>query len=140
MRSTSRISVLAMAAACGWAVPAHAQEGDAAAIQQELAAMRAQMAEMAVRMDALQSQLTEAQAKAAAAEAAAGNAVTVAEAAQAAEPATEISWKGAPEISGEGGWSFKPRGRLQYDAGFVDAPDATFDSIAENMKLVRRLG
>ena len=25
MRSTSRISVLAMAAACGWAVPAHAQ-------------------------------------------------------------------------------------------------------------------
>ena len=125
MRSTSRISVLAMAAACGWAVPAHAQEGDAAAIQQELAAMRAQMAEMAVRMDALQSQLTEAQAKAAAAEAAAGNAVTVAEAAQAAEPATEISWKGAPEISGEGGWSFKPRGRLQYDAGFVDAPDST---------------
>jgi phosphonate transport system substrate-binding protein len=29
--------------------------------------------------------------------------------------------------------------RLRLD-GFVDAPDATFDSIAENMKLVRRLG
>ena len=56
MRSTTRISVLAMAAACGWAVPAHAQEGEAAAIQQELAAMRAQMAEMAARMDALQSE------------------------------------------------------------------------------------
>jgi phosphate-selective porin OprO/OprP len=124
MKPISRVSILAVAAACGWAIPAQAQDGEAAAIQQELAAMRAQMAQMAARMDTLQSQLTEAQAKAAAAEAAAGNAVTVAEAAQAAEPETEVTWKGAPEISGSGGWSFKPRGRLQFDAGFVDAPDS----------------
>jgi phosphate-selective porin OprO/OprP len=124
MTSISRISVLAMAAACGWAMPAQAQDGDAAAIQQELAAMRADMARMAARMESLQSQLTEAQAKAAAAEAAATGAVTVAEATRAEQSKTEISWKGAPEISGEGGWSFKPRGRLQYDAGFIDAPES----------------
>ena len=34
------------------------------------------------------------------------------------------SWKGAPlwEDKDEG-WSFKPRGRIQYDAGFVSEPD-----------------
>ena len=37
----------------------------------------------------------------------------------------EVNWKGAPELKGKGGWSFKPRGRLQYDAGFVSAPDST---------------
>jgi phosphate-selective porin OprO/OprP len=30
------------------------------------------------------------------------------------------SWKGAPLFEDkEGGWSFKPRGRLMYDAGWV---------------------
>jgi phosphate-selective porin OprO/OprP len=33
------------------------------------------------------------------------------------------SWKGAPQFVGEGGWSFKPRGRLQYDFGYVSHPD-----------------
>jgi len=33
------------------------------------------------------------------------------------------SWKGAPQLTGEGGWSFKPRGRLQYDFGYVSHPD-----------------
>jgi phosphate-selective porin OprO/OprP len=118
----STLSLLALTAACGWAVPAGAQEDAAAAIQQELAAMRAQMAEMAARMESLQAQLDQAQATAIAAEAAAAGAV---EAAQPAEPAAEISWKGAPLIEGRGGWSFKPRGRLQYDAGFTNAPDST---------------
>ena len=124
MTKKSRISVIAMAAACGWAVPAQAQDPAADALQQEMAAMRQQMAQMAARMDALQNELTEAQAKAAAAETAAGSAAAAAQAAQESAEKTEASWKGAPEISGEGGWSFKPRGRLQYDAGFVDAPDS----------------
>src|SRR3546814_12247200 len=36
--------------------------------------------------------------------------------------ATEVKWKGAPEIRTESGWSFKPRGRILIDAGYVDAP------------------
>src|SRR3546814_2488583 len=37
---------------------------------------------------------------------------------------TEVKWKGAPEIRTESGWSFKPRGRILIDAGYVDAPSA----------------
>jgi phosphate-selective porin OprO/OprP len=39
-----------------------------------------------------------------------------------AEPATQIVWKGAPEFKSAGGWSFKPRGRIQVDAGYLNAP------------------
>ena len=35
---------------------------------------------------------------------------------------TAPAWKGAPQFTGEGGWSFKPRGRLMYDAGYVSSP------------------
>ena len=136
---TSTVSVLALAAACGWATPVQAQDEGVAAILQELAQMREQMGEMAARMETLQAQLDEAQAKAAAAEATAASAVEVAQAA-APPPATEISWKGAPQITGKGGWSFKPRGRLQFDAGFTDAPDSTgrddgFGSEARRLRL-----
>lgn len=34
------------------------------------------------------------------------------------------SWKGAPQLTGkDSGWSFKPRGRLMYDFGYVGSPD-----------------
>jgi phosphate-selective porin OprO/OprP len=37
--------------------------------------------------------------------------------------ATTPSWKGAPLFEDkEAGWSFKPRGRIQYDAGYVSNP------------------
>lgn len=35
------------------------------------------------------------------------------------------SWKGAPELADTvTGFTFKPRGRLQYDNGYIDRPDA----------------
>jgi phosphate-selective porin OprO/OprP len=34
------------------------------------------------------------------------------------------SWKGGPLVEDkESGWSFKPRGRIQYDAGYIENPD-----------------
>ncbi|MCK9542425.1 MAG: porin [Novosphingobium sp.] len=102
---------LALAAGCS-ALPVHAQDTDRASIQQELAAMRAQMARMAERIDSLETQLADAQARADAA----GNAA-------AAEPETRIKWDGAPKLATKEGWSFKPRGRLQFDAAGVDTPD-----------------
>ena len=36
---------------------------------------------------------------------------------------TTPAWKGAPQWQDEAGWSFKPRGRIQYDAGYVSNPD-----------------
>ncbi|MGX7896381.1 OprO/OprP family phosphate-selective porin [Tsuneonella sp. HG222] len=128
MANRTGVSILAVAAACSWAVPAAAQNGDAA-IREELAAMRAQMAQMAARMESLQAQLDQANAKASAAEAASANAVTVtvAAAAKEAAPTTEISWKGAPEYKSDGGWTFKPRGRMQIDAGTVGSPAGITD-------------
>lgn len=43
---------------------------------------------------------------------------------KAAQVKTTPSWKGAPLFEDKGaGWSFKPRGRIQYDAGYVSNPD-----------------
>jgi phosphate-selective porin OprO/OprP len=122
MNQNFRSSALALAVAIGWALPAHGQSADADAIRQELAAMRAQMEQMAERIDTLESQLATAQAKADAAEAAAGKAVAAAAQTATAKPNTEITWDGAPKLSGKGGWSFKPRGRLQIDTAGVDGP------------------
>lgn len=122
------ISALAIAVAAGWAAPAAAQ--DAAAVAQELAAMRAQMAAMASRIDTLEGQLavarTQADAATTAAQAAATSALAATEAAR--KPAeTAVAWKGAPEFTGPGGFSFKPRGRLQVDAGTVSSPAGIAD-------------
>jgi len=52
---------------------------------------------------------------------------------QASMVKTAPSWKGAPLFEDkEAGWSFKPRGRLQYDVGYVNNPE---DSI-----ITRNLG
>lgn len=128
MTHSIRTSVLAVAIAAGWALPAQAQ--DAAAVGQELAAMRAQMAQMASRIDTLEAQLASANAKADAATSAASAAASAATAAAAsipaptvtAKPATEVTWDGAPRLATKDGWSFKPRGRLQVDMGSVSAP------------------
>ncbi|HVH48930.1 MAG TPA: porin, partial [Sphingomicrobium sp.] len=46
------------------------------------------------------------------------------EAVKAAQAKTVPSWKGAPQLEDkEAGWSFKPRGRLMYDVGYVQSPD-----------------
>src|SRR5574339_1207736 len=43
---------------------------------------------------------------------------------QAAQAKATPSWKGTPQLEDkEAGWSFKVRGRIQYDVGFVSNPD-----------------
>ncbi len=134
------VSVSAVAIALGWALPAQAQSAEgaansaanSAAVQQELANMRAQMSRMAERIDQLESQLGTANAKADAATQAAASATTAAASATTAAsaatvaaakaPPVRVAWKGAPELSADGGWSFKPRGRMQLDVGAVHAP------------------
>ena len=41
-------------------------------------------------------------------------------------PALDASWKGEPELKGDG-FTFKPRGRLMYDVGAVSSPDGYSD-------------
>ncbi len=122
MKRILSASAIAMVVASGWTAPAHAQSESASAVREELAAMRAEMARMAARIDTLESELAEAEASTDAAADAAGGPAT---AARAEDKGPKVGWKGAPEIKDEGGWSFKPRGRLQYDAGITGVPDST---------------
>lgn len=97
---------------------AHAQAmtaEEAAALRAELAALKAQVNTLEARLDAAEAQQTAPVATPAPSRAPAAPAVT-------AKPATEIAWKGAPEIKTADGWSFKPRGRLQIDVASIDTP------------------
>lgn len=125
MSNARFVSASALVVALGWALPAQAQSANNAAVQQELAAMRAQMQRMAERIDSLEAQLNAANAKADAATQAAASATsaaTTATAAAAKAPPIKVNWKGAPEFVADGGWSFKPRGRMQVDVGSINAP------------------
>jgi len=110
---------------------AHAQAmtaEEAAALRAELAAMKAQVQAMEARLDAA----TGVPATPPAPTAPAAQAVT-------AKPATEISWKGAPEIKTADGWSFKPRGRMQFDVASVDAPAGVLDTHGGLTTEIRRV-
>jgi phosphate-selective porin OprO/OprP len=85
------------------AAPARAQD-DARSLAAEIAAMRA-------KIEALEAKVKELE----------GSAKKSA----AAVP----SWKGAPQLEDKAkGWSFKPRGRLQYDVGYVERPEGVNDT------------
>lgn len=96
---------------------AHAQDADVAALRAQIDTLQAQIEQMSARLDQMEN----------AAEAVPAQAVPVAVAATPAPPPAAIAWRGAPEVTGEGGWSFKPRGRIQLDAGTVSAPDGITD-------------
>jgi len=85
------------------------------ALKAELRAMRTQTAASEPRPVASSPPAPTPQAPAAAAVAA------TAPARSGPEP-VQISFKGTPEIKSESGWSFKPRGRLQIDGGYLEAP------------------
>lgn len=57
-------------------------------------------------------------------------------------PSTETAWRGAPQFR-QGDWSFKPRGRIHFDAGHVPIPGdlATTRNLGTNVRFRRvRLG
>jgi phosphate-selective porin OprO and OprP len=121
------LSLLAATALAGTA-PAQAETADDVAAQ--FTAMRAQI-------DALQAQVAELQAARAADQARAAQAPQVQLAtlttvqpapAPTPPPGPQIQFHGAPQITAPGGWSFKPRGRLQYDAAFVSSPRGINDT------------
>lgn len=101
---------------------AHAQAmtaEEAAQLRAELAALKAQVQTLETRLDAATAQPTTAPAPIS----------TPTTPSVTAKPATEISWKGAPEFKTADGWTFKPRGRMQLDvAGVKGLPDSIGDN------------
>ena len=102
-------------------VPAMAQDSEIDLLRQQVSAMQAEISRLSERIDQLQAEPA-APAPVIAAQA------PVAAPAPATPPPVQIAWRGAPEITGEGGFSFKPRGRLQVDAGTVSAPAGISDA------------
>ncbi|MDP4575102.1 porin [Qipengyuania sp. G39] len=114
MNRMIRLSVAAAALSCTMATPVLAQ--DVTVSSDELAAMRAQLQAMNARIDQLERELATAkQVNTAQDEVIAANSAA---AESAADPVVE-------ELAKSDGWSFKPRGRLMYDAGFTNAPEST---------------
>ena len=111
MHRTTRLSLMAAALSCTMSTPLLAQ--DVTLPADELAAMRAQLAAMNARIDQLEGEL----------------AATKAEAAEAGQvvdaPAPAADSEPVSTLGRSDGWSFKPRGRMMFDAGFTNAPDST---------------
>ncbi len=84
-----------------------------AALRAEIAVLKQQLAAITAKVDAAAANVQK-------------NANPQAEpaAVQAANPIAASKSKSAFEISGEGGWSFRPRARIHYDVGSVNAPAA----------------
>ena len=103
--------------------PALAQSAD------EIAALRAQIEALSGRLEAVEARAARAEAALAQVQAAPASppALAAVPAPTPAAAAPEIRFRGAPEIRAPGGWSFKPRGRLQYDFGVVGSPDGIND-------------
>ncbi len=112
MTRTYRLSVAAAALCCTMATPLFARDVTVSA--DELAAMRAQLSAMNARIDQLEGELASAKA--------ANEAQDTPIAAQA--EATSAKPTPVGELAKKDGWSFKPRGRLMFDAGFTNAPDS----------------
>lgn len=111
---------------------------------EEAAALRAQIAALQAQVDALESRLDAASATTplpVAPSVPTAVATATPAPAPAAPPPVNVAWRGAPEFSGEGGWTFKPRGRILFDAGSVSAPagiEATTRNLGFNAR-ARRL-
>jgi phosphate-selective porin OprO/OprP len=101
MRPMKKLLPLLLASAA-FTTPAAAQTAPTA---DDLAALRAQI-------EALQAKVSELET---------AQAATAASAKDPVDDGPKVTWKGAPQIEGDG-WSFKPRGRLQYDVGSVSSP------------------
>lgn len=140
MFAHKKLTILALILSSSVSTQALAQSGPSS--QDEIESLRAELARLANRLQQLESELAEtSQAANDAAQAASDAAVVAAEAATASQASsTDVVFKGAPQISGENGWSFKPRGRANIDFGFVSAPDTTgadsgFDAEARRIRL-----
>ncbi|MDZ3831063.1 MAG: porin [Sphingopyxis sp.] len=102
---------------------AHAQSAAQPMTAEEAAALRAELAALKAQVQTLEARLDVATAQAAAPAPATAPLSAVPAKSPDTKPATEITWKGAPEIKREDGWSFKPRGRMQVDLAGIDTPD-----------------
>ncbi|WP_235917609.1 OprO/OprP family phosphate-selective porin [Croceibacterium xixiisoli] len=147
-----------------WPSMAMAQVADASAaaegeespaqLREEVIRLRAEVAAMRAEMRSLREEFTAASpaptgpalaatgvAPAANVPASASAPVSVAAAIPAAaDPnAIHMSWKGTPEFKADEDWSFKLRGRIQIDGGYLSAPASRFSGQADGRGFTTRV-
>lgn len=111
---------------------AQAQDSEVDALKAQIEELKAAIEILSEKVDAQSSANDETKSDVEAVKITAQQAKTTADiaadkaAVKTAEAPFDIKFKGAPEISG-GGWSFKPRGRVQWDVASVSAPDGIND-------------
>ncbi|OYW98204.1 MAG: hypothetical protein B7Z12_20235, partial [Caulobacter vibrioides] len=135
----------------GLSTAAHAQQGlsaeDVAALRAEIATLRAQVQMLQQRADQADAEKSVENATAPAAPAAAppaqqaanGSAPPAAAVPATLSPPVSVAWKGAPQHK-QGDWSFKPKGRMQFDTVAVKVPDSVDDNglgIATEVRRIR---
>jgi phosphate-selective porin OprO and OprP len=103
------VSAAATALAAATPVMAQSNNAEIESLRTEVAALKAQLAAISAKVDAV-----------AAVPAPALVPASTPTPAPEKKGGPEIKFKGAPEITSEGGWSFKPRGRLQVDVASVN--------------------
>jgi phosphate-selective porin OprO/OprP len=106
-------------ATLSWAMPAISSQASAQSISvEELDALPAQLAALEAQVEAVEARVGAANAP-----------VSTAAIPEPVSPpvpvklASEIGWRSAPERKQKDGWTFKPRGRLLLDAGYVGSPE-----------------
>lgn len=132
MHPITSLVALGATGLCLLAPPAWAQDAlspeDAAALRAEIAGLRAQLQRLESRLDA------------ASAPPPVGLPIAAPPPAKPETSATQISWKGSPQLTASGGRSFKAKGRIQADIGDVSAPKALADrglGYASEMRRIR---
>ncbi len=101
------LRLIILAATTALAAPLLAQEATAPITSEEAALLRAEVQKLREEVQALKAAQAQTQ-----------QAIITA-----VKPAAPVpSWKGAPQFSDGGGFSFKPKGQIQVDGGYVSSP------------------
>ena len=106
--------------------------------QAEVEQLRAQVAALKAQVQMLEQRLDSAAPASAAGSAPAPALAAAAVPAKADKPTTEIGWKGGPQFASDDR-KFKVKGRIQYDAGVLMAPDGVTDRAKGYSNELRRL-
>lgn len=115
---------------------------DPPALSKEVASLRAEVEALKAELRAMRDEARQASASAAPVAAPTPASTPPPVLAQAAKPspdATQILWKGAPEFRTDSGWSFKPRGRIQVDASYLNAPGSRVSGQSDGRGITSRI-
>lgn len=137
-----KLVVSALIASTALVAPAaHAQDSEVAILRAQIEALQAQVDALSGRLGEIEQEAVTTQAAVAANTA---STATIAAAIPATIASSEdsgagISFSGAPEIEAAGGWSFKPFGRIQMDAGTIALPGSLniVDGFGSEMRRAR---